>query len=118
MAETLGESNHVSLLEKTLEEEKETDEKLTELAPQINTQANSGNEQQDEASSRDKKEVQASSVMPTESVFGSIGPRRFRYLRLIFRLLVPTNRYPPTVFTLLTCFRFSGRFDCLFDKVT
>ena len=55
MAETLGESNHVSLLEKTLEEEKETDEKLTELAEQINTQANSGNEQQDEASSRDKK---------------------------------------------------------------
>jgi ferritin-like metal-binding protein YciE len=54
MAETLGESNHVSLLEKTLEEEKETDQKLTELAKQINTQANSGNEQ-DEASSRDKK---------------------------------------------------------------
>jgi ferritin-like metal-binding protein YciE len=56
MAETLGESNHVALLEKTLEDEKETDEKLTELAEQINTQANeSGNEQQDEASSRDKK---------------------------------------------------------------
>ena len=55
MAETLGETDHVSLLEKTLEEEKETDEKLTELAEQINTQANSGNEQQDEASSRDKK---------------------------------------------------------------
>jgi len=55
MAETLGETDHVSLLEKTLEEEKETDEKLTELAKQINTQANSGNEQQDEASSRDKK---------------------------------------------------------------
>ena len=32
MAETLGESNHVSLLEKTLEEEKETDEKLTHVA--------------------------------------------------------------------------------------
>jgi ferritin-like metal-binding protein YciE len=32
MAETLGESNHVSLLEETLQEEKETDEKLTELA--------------------------------------------------------------------------------------
>ena len=56
MAETLGETDHVSLLEKTLEEEKETDEKLTELAEQINTQANSGNEQQDEASLRDKKE--------------------------------------------------------------
>jgi ferritin-like metal-binding protein YciE len=56
MAEILGESNHVSLLEKTLEEEKETDEKLTDLAERINTQANkSGNEQQDEASSRDKK---------------------------------------------------------------
>src|SRR5205807_6322183 len=31
-AEELGESEHVSLLEETLEEEKETDEKLTELA--------------------------------------------------------------------------------------
>jgi ferritin-like metal-binding protein YciE len=40
MAETLGESNHVSLLEQTLEEEKETDEKLSALAAQINTAAN------------------------------------------------------------------------------
>jgi ferritin-like metal-binding protein YciE len=40
MAETLGESNHVSLLKETLEEEKETDEKLSELAAQINTTAN------------------------------------------------------------------------------
>ena len=51
MAETLGEDDHVSLLEETLEEEKETDEKLTELAEQINTQANGiGEERQDEAS--------------------------------------------------------------------
>ncbi len=56
MAETLGKDDHVSLLEETLEEEKATDEKLTELAEQINIQANeSGNEQPDEASSRDKK---------------------------------------------------------------
>jgi ferritin-like metal-binding protein YciE len=40
MAETLGEDGHVFLLEQTLEEEKETNEKLTELAGQINTQAN------------------------------------------------------------------------------
>ena len=40
VGETLGESDHVSLLEQTLEEEKETDEKLTELAGQINTKAN------------------------------------------------------------------------------
>ena len=51
----------------------------------------------------------------TESVFGSVGPRRFRSSRLIFRS-VPTNRYPPTVFTLLTFFRSSGRFDCLFNQ--
>ena len=37
MAETLGEHDHVSLLKETLEEERETDEKLTELAEQINT---------------------------------------------------------------------------------
>src|SRR3984893_12243342 len=50
MAETLGESDHASLLEATLEEEKETDEKLTELAGQINAQANeSGDERPEEA---------------------------------------------------------------------
>lgn len=38
-AELLGEDEHVPLLEQTLEEEKETDEKLTQLAEQINTQA-------------------------------------------------------------------------------
>jgi ferritin-like metal-binding protein YciE len=35
-AELLGESDHVELLEQTLEEEKETDEKLTELSKDIN----------------------------------------------------------------------------------
>jgi len=38
-AEVLGEGEHVSLLEETLQEEKETDEKLTQLASQINEQA-------------------------------------------------------------------------------
>lgn len=56
MAQTLGADDQVSILEETLEEEKETDQKLTELAEQINTQANdNGDEQQDEASLRDKK---------------------------------------------------------------
>jgi ferritin-like metal-binding protein YciE len=40
MAELLGESDQVSLLEETLQEEKETNEKLTELAKQINAEAN------------------------------------------------------------------------------
>ena len=40
LAEVLGESDHASLLQETLDEEKETDEKLTELAKQINPQAN------------------------------------------------------------------------------
>jgi ferritin-like metal-binding protein YciE len=43
-AEELGESKHVSLLNETLEEEKETDEKLTGLAGGINAQANQGEE--------------------------------------------------------------------------
>jgi ferritin-like metal-binding protein YciE len=42
MAKLLGEDDHVSLLEQTLEEEKETDQKLTELAEQINPQAQEG----------------------------------------------------------------------------
>ena len=39
-ARVLGEEKHVSLLNETLEEEKETDEKLTSLAKDINMQAN------------------------------------------------------------------------------
>jgi ferritin-like metal-binding protein YciE len=38
-AEILGEQDAVSLLEKTLQEEKETDEKLTELSESINVEA-------------------------------------------------------------------------------
>jgi ferritin-like metal-binding protein YciE len=43
-AELLGENEHVSLLEQTLEEEKGTDYKLTQLAEQINSQAAGGEE--------------------------------------------------------------------------
>ena len=39
-AKELGESDQAALLNETLDEEKETDEKLTELAEQINTEAN------------------------------------------------------------------------------
>jgi len=38
-AELLGENEHVTLLEKTLEEEKNADQKLTQLAEEINPQA-------------------------------------------------------------------------------
>jgi len=42
IAKALGETKHASLLEKTLSEEKQTDEKLAELAKKITTQANEG----------------------------------------------------------------------------
>src|SRR5436309_128029 len=45
-AELLGEDEHVSLLEETLEEEKQTDEKLNQLAEQVNAQ---GQEESEEA---------------------------------------------------------------------
>lgn len=48
-AKLLGENEHVSLLEETLQEEKETDEKLTRLATEINSQANEGAEEPQEA---------------------------------------------------------------------
>jgi ferritin-like metal-binding protein YciE len=56
-AEELGEDEHAELLKETLGEEKETDEKLTELAEQINAEANEGESAQvDEAgTSKDKK---------------------------------------------------------------
>jgi len=41
-AEHLGESEHVSLIEQTLQEEKETDDKLSQLAEEINAQAGQG----------------------------------------------------------------------------
>jgi len=43
-AEELGQSEHVSLLRETLDEEKQTDEKLTELSSKINAEANQGEE--------------------------------------------------------------------------
>jgi ferritin-like metal-binding protein YciE len=47
-AKVLGETDHVDLLNETLEEEKETDEKLTELSGDINVQANEDAEGSDE----------------------------------------------------------------------
>jgi len=41
LAKVLGQSKHASLLEETLAEEKVTDEKLTKLSEEINSQANS-----------------------------------------------------------------------------
>src|SRR6202158_759340 len=54
-AKLLGESRAVALLEKTLQEEKETDVKLTELAEQINLEAL---EREDEEGSTQKKRGQ------------------------------------------------------------
>ena len=57
-AELLGENEASSLLEKTLEEEKETDEKLTQLAEEINMQAkeqgSKGEEGEEEEAPRGK----------------------------------------------------------------
>lgn len=43
-ANLLGEANAAQLLEQTLEEEKETDQKLTQIASEINVQAEGGGE--------------------------------------------------------------------------
>lgn len=55
-AKVLGETEHASLLQETLGEEKETDEKLTALAKEINTQANkeSGRGEDDESKQSQK----------------------------------------------------------------
>jgi ferritin-like metal-binding protein YciE len=44
-AELLGENEQVSLLEQTLEEEKQTDAKLSQLAEEVNSQAGQGEEE-------------------------------------------------------------------------
>jgi ferritin-like metal-binding protein YciE len=53
-AKLLGENEHVSLLEETLQEEKDTDEKLTGLAKVINAQANDETEEQEEQGEKPK----------------------------------------------------------------
>jgi ferritin-like metal-binding protein YciE len=45
-ADLLGESKQASLLRETLEEERETDQKLTELSKEINAQADGGSEKE------------------------------------------------------------------------
>src|SRR5205809_6012077 len=63
-AMTLGESEHAELLEQTLNEEKETDELLTQLAEgSVNVEATAGAEDSDEATtgrSRGDREVSRS----------------------------------------------------------
>jgi ferritin-like metal-binding protein YciE len=54
-AEELGETEQASLLNETLEEEKETDKKLTKLADQINAQANEAGEETEADVNQDKK---------------------------------------------------------------
>lgn len=54
-AEELGKSKHVSLLKETLEEEKETDEKLSGLVGTINARANQAEEADDEVAAPTKK---------------------------------------------------------------
>jgi ferritin-like metal-binding protein YciE len=54
-AEELGETEHVEILNETLEEEKQTDEKLTDLAGDINARANHDDESA-EAETAEKSE--------------------------------------------------------------
>jgi len=54
LAELMGEDEHVNLLEQTLEEEKQTDEKLTQLAETINSQAEEGEGEKEAEASQSK----------------------------------------------------------------
>jgi ferritin-like metal-binding protein YciE len=49
LAQLLGESEQASLLEETLEEEKETDEKLTEIAAELTLDAEEESDQEEES---------------------------------------------------------------------
>jgi ferritin-like metal-binding protein YciE len=54
-SQELGEDDHASLLTESLKEEKETDEKLSQLAKQINTQANQGGDRTEVGDERTNK---------------------------------------------------------------
>jgi len=60
-ASVLGQTKHASLLENTLAEEKQTDEKLSDLANEINSQANEegSDEQQDSPPAGKRKQKHA-----------------------------------------------------------
>ena len=51
-ADLLGESEQASLLRETLDEEKETDQKLTELSKEINVEAQEGSSEDEERGKR------------------------------------------------------------------
>ncbi len=58
LAELMGEDKHVTLLEQTLEEEKQTDKKLTDLAGNINSQAaETGSEEEKSGVSQSKSNI-------------------------------------------------------------
>ena len=79
-AEQLGESEHSSLLKQTLEEEKETDEKLTSLSEEINSEANEGGEDSSDDSSEDEElmdaDAESGSEEPTAKKKGRKSSRR------------------------------------------
>ena len=56
-AHVLGQSRHASLLEKTLAEEKQTDDKLAELAKEINAQANEEGVEEDQGAPRSARKT-------------------------------------------------------------
>jgi ferritin-like metal-binding protein YciE len=56
-ANVLGQTKHVSLLEKTLAEEKQTDQKLVELAKKINAQANKEGVEEEQVASRSARKT-------------------------------------------------------------
>ena len=58
-AELLGENEAAALLDKTMEEEKETDQKLTELSREINAQAKETGGQPEEDEERSSKRTRA-----------------------------------------------------------
>jgi ferritin-like metal-binding protein YciE len=56
-AHVLGQSRHASLLEKTLAEEKQTDDKLAELAKEINAQANEEGVEEEQGAPRSARKT-------------------------------------------------------------
>jgi len=64
-AKQLGEDEAAGLLEKTLNEEKETDAKLTELSEEVNSSANSeGEEESEESEGKEESEPSEERVTP------------------------------------------------------
>jgi ferritin-like metal-binding protein YciE len=75
-AELMGHTDQVSLLDQTLQEETETDEKLTELSADVNAQANEGSSEDESAEVEDDDAEDAEQMAAPKNKGAAAAPKK------------------------------------------